>query len=190
MRKQIKIVLILTINILLSNCAAFGSKTIFKDTRNSFVKPNTIGFSQLEQETIMNKIIAETSDIHNRTMSYELKKRDIESKKVVYLNSQKWTNINKQEISDICAKNNFDGFIFTKLIFISTKHSMMFMSIGKSLDTEVEMQYFDSKGNLLLHIRHNTKKGNSYMDLPNAEKTIPDGIKGALKRIFKEMELN
>jgi hypothetical protein len=30
--------------------------------------------------------------------------------------------------------------------------------------------------------------GNSYFNFPNAEKTVPDGLNGALKRIFKEIE--
>ncbi len=34
----------------------------------------------------------------------------------------------------------------------------MFIPIGVSEDTEVEMQYFNSKGTMLLHTKHNTLK--------------------------------
>ena len=121
-------------------------------------------------------------------MQNELKQRDVESRSIEYPYFEKWTDLDKQKIADICISNNLDGIIFTKLIFIQIKYTMMFIPISQSLDTEVEMQYFDANGNLILHTKHNTANGNAYPDPPIAEKTIPDGVKGALKRIFKEID--
>jgi hypothetical protein len=188
MRNLLKITSILCTIVLLTNCAAFGTKTLYKKETNSLVKPKTLGFSQLESELIIDKIVIGTSDIYDKVMSSELNKIDIESQNVEYSNFEKWTDLEKQIISELCNTNELDGIIFTQLKFVNTNYSMMLLPIGKSQDTEVEMKYFDSNGNLLLHTKHNTAMGNSYMDYPDAEKTIPDGIKGALKRILKEIE--
>ena len=188
MRILLKITSIFCTIILLTNCAAFGTKTLYKKEKNSLVKPKTLGFSQLENEPIIDKIVTGTSDVYDKVMSSELSKLDIKPKSIEYPNFKKWTELEKQTISELCNTNELDGIIFTQLKFVNTNYSMMFIPIGKSQDTEVEMKYFDSNGNLLLHTKHNTAMGNSYMDYPDAEKTVPDGVKGALKRIFKEIE--
>ncbi|MFH4963871.1 hypothetical protein V8G69_02615 [Gaetbulibacter sp. M235] len=188
MRNLLKLTLILGITVLSTNCAAFGTKTLYKKETIVLTKPKILGFSQLENEPIIDQIVNGTSENYDKIMSSELKKMEIESKNILYPNFEKWTDLEKQKISDICTSNKLDGIIFTQLKFINTKYSMMLIPIGKSQDTEVEMQYFDSDGNLVLHTKHNTQKGNSYLDYPDAVKTVPDGIKGALKRIFKEIE--
>ncbi|CAH8283094.1 hypothetical protein EV196_10275 [Mariniflexile fucanivorans] len=170
MRNLLKITSILCTIVLLTNCAAFGTKTLYKKETNSLIKPKTLGFSQLESKPIIDKIVIGTSDIYDQIMASELNKMDIESHNIEYPNFEKWTDLEKQKISDICASNKLDGIIFTQLIFINTKYSMMLIPVGKSQDTEVEMQYFDSNGNLILHTKHNTAKGNSYLDYPDAKK--------------------
>ena len=188
MRNLFKLTLLLSITVLSTNCATFGTKTLYKKESSGLVIPKKLGFSQLKSESIIDQIIKETSNKYGKVMSSELEKIGIESLNVEYPNFEKWTDLEKKKISNICTSNKLDGIVFTQLKFINTNYTMMFIPIGKGQDTEVEMQYFDSNGNLIVHTRHNTAMGNTYMNYPNAEKTIPDGIKGALKRIFKEIE--
>ncbi|MEM9052026.1 MAG: hypothetical protein AAGC47_08255 [Bacteroidota bacterium] len=152
------------------------------------VKPLVLGYSQLQNEPLLDKIVDNTSLLYNQTMDSELDKLEIESKRVEYTDFVDWSSLQTEEIVDLCASNDLDGILFTKLIFINTKMSLMLIPLGQSMDTEVEMKYFDSNGNLMLHTRHNTANGNSYPEQPKAVRTIPDGVKGNLKRIFKEIE--
>lgn len=63
----------------------------------------------------------------------------------------------------------------------------MFIPLGVSEDTGVEMQYYDSNGDLLLHTKYNMHMGNSYWNFPTANKTLTDLNKGALGRRMKEI---
>lgn len=92
-------------------------------------------------------------------------------------------------IRKICNENNLDGFVVSKLKFIHVTYSMYFIPIAKNWDTEVEMKLFNSTGNLMLTVLHNTTKGNSYFMPPTADRTIHDGTEGAIKRIIKELSL-
>ena len=64
----------------------------------------------------------------------------------------------------------------------------MYIPLGKSEDAYVEMKLFDKNGVLIVHTKHNTSAGNSYMMPPKAERTIKDGTVGALRQIIKEIE--
>lgn len=184
--KNLTLYVILTI--LITNCATFGTKTLYKKEANGLNKPISLGFSQLKNDSIIDEIISGTSDIYNSVMESELIKRSVKPQIVKYQNFDKWTDLDEKKISEICSLKKLDGIIFTQLKFINTEYRMMLIPIGKSEDTYVEMKYFDKSGELLLHTKHDTERGNSYLTFPKSKKTVPDGLKGALKRIFKEIE--
>lgn len=172
--------------IALTGCGALGTKTLYR-TKANLYKPTKIGFSQIANEDIMNQIIKGSSDIYDSTMTNQLAMSNIKSDKIVLENFDEFESMKSDIIKNICADNLLDGMILTQLKFLNVKYSYLFIQAGESEDTEVEMQYYDANGNLLLHTKHNTHNGNSYWDFPSADKTVADGTKGALGRIIKEI---
>lgn len=177
---------LLILAIVLTSCGALGTKTLYR-TETNLSKPTKIGFSQVANEDIMDKIVKGSAKIYDSTMTYQLTEQNIKSDKIFVGNFDGFESIKADKIKDLCADNQLDGMILTQLKFLNVKYSSMFIPIGVSEDTEVEMQYYDANGNLLLHTRHNTHMGNSYWDFPSANKTVTDGTKGALGRIIKEI---
>ncbi len=185
MRNTLKFILLILTTVLTS-CGAMGTKTLYK-TETNFKKPTKIGFSQVANEDIMDKIVRGSAKIYDSTMINQLATQNIKSNKIVIENFDGFQGVKTDEIKNICTNNELDGMILTQLKFLNVKYSSMFIPIGVSEDTEVEMQYFDANGNLLLHTKHNTHMGNSYWNFPSADKTVKDGTKGALGRIIKEI---
>lgn len=178
---------ILIIAIALTSCGAMGTKTLYK-TNTNFSKPAKIGYSPIANEDILEKIVKGSAKIYDSTMASQLAIHNIISDKIIVGKFDGFDRVNKEDIKNMCAENQLDGMIFTQLIFLNVVYSSMFIPIGVSEDTEVEMQYYDSNGNLLLHTKHNTHLGNSYLQFPSAERTVADGTKGALGRIIREIE--
>lgn len=177
---------LLFLAILLTGCSALGTKTLYR-TKTNLEKPTKIGFSQLANEDIMNQIIKGSSEIYDTTMTNQLALQNIMSDKIELKNFGGFEAVKADDIKTICAENQLEGFIVTQLKFLNIEYSYLFIEAGVSEDTEVEMQYYDADGNLLLHTKHNTHNGNSYWDFPSADKTVADGTKGALGRIIKEI---
>lgn len=178
--------ILLILAIALTSCGAMGTKTLYKAETN-LNKPTKIGFSQVANEDIMEKIVKGSTKIYDSTMTNQLATQNIKSNKIIIENYDGFESINETKIKSICTDNQLDGMILTQLKFLNVKYSSMFIPIGVSEDTEVEMQYYDANGHLLLHTKHNTHMGNSYWDFPSADKTVTDGTKGALGRIIKEI---
>jgi|GEM_PF-2956471 hypothetical protein len=185
MRNTSKFVLFI-LAIALTSCGAMGTKTLYR-TESNLTKPTKIGFSQVANEDIMEKIVNGSTKIYDSIMTNQLATQNVRSHKIIVENFDGFDNINETEIKNICIENQLDGMILTQLKFLNVKYSSMFIPIGVSEDTEVEMQYYDANGKLLLHTKHNTHMGNSYWDFPSANKTVRDGTKGALGRIIKEI---
>jgi hypothetical protein len=185
MKNTSKFVLLI-LTIALTSCGAMGTKTLYR-TATNFNKPTKIGFSQVANEDIMDKIVKGSAKIYDSTMTNQLATQNIKSYKIVVENFDGFESVKVDEIKTLCADNQLDGIILTQLKFLNVKYSSMFIPIGVSEDTEVEMQYYDANGNLLLHTKHNTHMGNSYWYFPSADKTVTDGTKGALGRIVKEI---
>ncbi|MBL4745134.1 MAG: hypothetical protein JKY08_02075 [Flavobacteriaceae bacterium] len=177
---------LISLIIVLTSCGALGTKTLYKSEGN-LKKPTIIGFSQVVIEDMTGKIVQGNVKIYDSVMTSELTSQNIHSKKIVIDDFDGFDSINSGLIKSICSRNQLDGIILTQLKFFDVKYTSMFIPIGQSKDTEVEMHYYDRNGKLLLHTKHNTHKGNSYWNSPAVSKTITDGTKGALGRILKEM---
>lgn len=184
--KNISKIVLLILSITLTSCGALGTKTLYK-TETQLQKPTKIGFSQLANERIIEKIVKESTEIYDSTMISQLSIQNIKSDKIILENFNEFESVEENEIKRICAKNNLDGIILTNLKFLYVSYSSMFIPLGVSQDTEVEMQYYDSNATLLLHTKHNTHTGNTYWNIPSADKTVADGTIGALQRILQEI---
>lgn len=95
--------------------------------------------------------------------------------------------IDTTEISKICKENSLDGYLCTQIKYKFGDYYYSFAFLGQSEDTYIEIKLYDSTGKLILHTKHNTAMGNSYMMPPKAEQTIKDGVFGNLKQILKEL---
>jgi hypothetical protein len=171
--------------VLLTSCAAIGTKTLY----NSPSKPKIlkIGVADLYDNEQLSYIFPETNETFKRSIQQVTKEKG--SYSVVLFNKEMdFDNPNKELIVNKCALYGIDAVLISRLKFIHVKYTMMFVPIGQNYDTEVEMKLIDKNGNLILSTRHNTYKGNSYATFPTAETTIMDGTKGALKRIYSELD--
>jgi hypothetical protein len=170
--------------ILLTSCAAVGTKTLYKAPLHPEIV--NIGVTDVHNKEELSDIFLETNEKFKESVELFTKEEDVY--KVVFLNSEMdYENPNKDLIAQKCNLFNIDAVLISRLRFIHVTYSMMFVPIAQNYDTEVEMKLLDKDGNLILSTRHNTYKGNSYMTLPTADRTVMDGTKGALKRIYIEL---
>lgn len=171
---------------ILSGCAALGSRTIYR-TKSNLIKPSKIGFTQLANQDVVNLIALGSSEIYTNTMVSRLENSNISPKLIHFADFESLESMDPERVVDLCQDNDLDGVIFTKLIFLYVDYGMFIFPVGVSKDTIVEMVYYSSSGEKLLHTIHNTHLGNSYMAIASVEKTVEDGTIGALNRILKEI---
>ena len=184
MKRALKFFLV---SILLSSCATFGTKTLYKTTDSFSLQK--IGFCNLDNDSIVNKIYPNTSKIFAKTVINSFNEYGFDN--LIQLQSKiSYENPDLSKISELCKENNLDGFLISRLRFIHVTYSVYFIPVGQNYDTEVEMKLFDNNGKLLLTTKHNTYKGNSYMMPPSPDRTITDGTNGTIKRIVKEMNID
>ncbi|WP_147384084.1 hypothetical protein [Maribellus luteus] len=183
MRTIIKFIIIST---LLCSCAAVGTKTLYKTDEK--VDISSLGYNSLDGDTILAKIYPFTNNIFDSTIIETLKEYSLDNYKSLDENITYQTP-DIEKIKEICSQYNLDALLVSKLKFIYATQAIYFVPVSHNWDTEVEMKLFDKNGRLLYNTKHNTLKGNSYMNPPPVERTVHDGTKGALVRIFKNMGL-
>jgi hypothetical protein len=173
------------IAILLTSCAAVGTKTLYKSqSRPEILK---IGIADVYKKEELSDIFLDTNEKFKESIQIFAKEKG--SYQIVLLDTEMdYENPNKELIVDKCNLYNIDALLISRLKFIHVTYSMMFVPIVQNYDTEVEMKLMDKSGNLIISTRHNTYKGKSYMTPPTAERTVMDGGKGALKRIYAELD--
>jgi len=184
---HLKIVSLLLSSIIIVGCTAFGSKTIMKSANLNYQPINNLGISQIASEEILNQIISNTSIHYKNSVDEFFYYRNIKISHCRLPDYYYFESIDPSEITKLCTELNLDGFICTTLKYKFTKHTINFIPYGKSEDVIVEMKLFSRNGVELLHVSHDSQKGNVYMLPPKASKTIRDGTMGALKRIMKEI---
>ena len=180
--------LIVVATLFLSGCAALGTKTIYKENKLNVYNFNNLGYSQVANEDIINKIRPNTSKIYESAIKEYFLNKPIKIKKCDLEKFNSIDDIDTTEIIKLCTENNLDGYICTQIKYKFSNNYYMYIPLGKSEDAYVSMKLFNKNGHLVLYTIHNTSTGNSYMMPPKAEKTIRDGTIGALKQIFKEIE--
>ncbi len=178
--------LFLIITILLTSCAALGTKTLYKSkAKNEFKK---LAFAKLDGNRIVSKVFPQTDSIFTNTFIETFRIYNLRD--IVPIDGE--FSINEPDLNSIvqiCKENNLDGFVVSRLKFINVTYRMNFRPIARNWDTEVEMKLYDKLANLVLAVRHNTTKGNSYIVFPTADRTIHDGTAGAIKRLALELGL-
>ncbi len=188
MKNYFKVITTLALPLFLAGCGAMGTTTLYRNEAK-INKPSRIGFSQVANEDIMEKIVKGSTRVYDLTTTELLEKHNIASTKIYVEGFEGFDTADSNKIKELCTENNFDGMLLTQLKFLNMQYSSMFIPIGVSEDTEVEMQYYNAEGTLLFHTKHNTHMGNSYMSFPAAERTVKDGTTGALGRVLKEMKI-
>lgn len=188
MKNYFKIITAILFPLFLAGCGAMGTNTLYRNEA-TIAKPSRIGFSQVANQEIMEKIVKGSTSVYDLTTTQLLNKHNIASTKIYVEGFEGFDTADSNKIKEICAEKNLDGMLLTQLKFLNVQYSSMFIPIGISEDTEVEMQYYNAQGMLLLHTKHNTHMGNSYFDFPDAERTVKDGTTGALGRVLKEMKI-
>lgn len=93
-------------------------------------------------------------------------------------------------IYNLCHSKQLDGILIGKMRFIQVTETMMAIPVNQRTDTEVVLKLFDSEGQLLCFVSHNTYKSNSYHINPGADRTTYDGAWQALDRLFKALDKN
>lgn len=188
MKNYINIITALILTLFLTGCGAMGTNTLYRNEAK-ITKPARIGFSQVANEEIMEKIVKGSTRVYDLTTTELLEKHNIASTKIYVEGFEGFDTAESNRIKELCIEHNLDGMLLTQLKFLNVQYSSMFIPIGVSEDTEVEMQYYNADGTLLLHTKHNTHMGNSYMTFPTAERTVKDGTAGGLGRVLKEMKV-
>ena len=170
----------------LSSCAALGSQTIYRTDKAVRFNRARIGYSQLANEEGVNRTVINTSTFYNRAVKEYLAQKNVESVRLELPPFDNLREIDRSSLVKLCEIYNLDGILVGQLKYIYVNYYTLLIPIGQSQDTEVEMQYFDSNGSLLIHTRHNTHQGNSYMFFPSADKTVGDGTIGALNKMMQQ----
>ncbi len=187
-RKRLQFLGWFVMAVMLSCCAAFGSKTLYKTTEEVQFQPKKVGYCQVANEKELNQLIGQTGTWYKEGVQETLAKNKVEALEFTLNDYSDFQELQPDSIAKLCKAHELDGFVTGKLRFAFINYSLTVIPIGQSQDTEVEVQYFDSNGNLLIHTSHNTYNGNSYPEMPVATKTVYDGTAGALKKVFKEMK--
>jgi len=176
--------------LILSGCAALGTKTVYKSNNLNSYSFNKIGYSQPASEEILNKIRPNTSKLYQVAFEDFFLDKPIKIEKHDLNKLEAIDKADTTEIKKICYENDLDGYICTQIKYKFVNNSYMYIPLGKSEDTYVEMKLYDKNGVPIIHTMHNTSAGNSYMMPPKAEQTIKDGTVGALRQIIKEIRNN
>jgi hypothetical protein len=181
-----KLLFFLLVAIVVASCTALGTKTLYKSEATINIKK--LAFAKLDGSTIVAKIFPQTNYVFGKGVTETFKAYNIDD--VTPINREfPIVNPDKNTIAQICKQNNFDGLVVSHLKFINHRYTM-YMQTTSNWNTEVEMKLFDKDGNLVLAVLHNTSKGNSYVTLQTADRTIYDGAEGAVKRLAKELGLS
>ena len=183
MRKIFEFIIISTF---LSSCATVGTKTLYKTDEKLNI--NSLGYNTLDRDSILTIIYSNTNTVFDSTIIETFIEFGIDNYKSLNENLSYYTP-DLEKIKEICNQQGLDALLISRLKFINTTMSVYFVPVSHNYDTEVEMKLFDKDGKLLYNTRHNTFKGNSYLSPPPVERTVHDGTKGALIRIFKNMGL-
>jgi len=174
--------------IVLSGCSALGTKTISKSENLKSFDLRRLGYSQVASEIILNKMRPKTSTIFESAMEDYFFDKAVNIQKYELMKFEYIEDIDSSEVIQICNINNLDGYLCTQVVYKSIDNYDTILPLATSEDAYVEIKLFDNQGKLLIHTKHNTFAGNSYLGIPRAEKTVRNGTIGALKRIMKEIK--
>lgn len=168
----------------LLGCTTLGTKTLYKNS--TIERPQKLGFVELDNDSTISKLFPKVDSIFKESIKEAYLKYNTGEIRTV----EKYISTTKPDtslIAEICRREQLDGLIWTKIKFIHVTYSAYFIPVAKNWDTEVAMFLFNKDGSLLLGVSHNTLHGNSYLMPPSADKTIHDGVAGALKRVAREL---
>jgi hypothetical protein len=164
--------------VLLSGCAAFGTKTLYKSSE--IFNVHKIGYIDLGNTENLIKKYPNTLEIFHQTVVSSFHECGIDS---VHLINSLRSPLNYESpdsimIINACSQAGVDAILISQLSFISVLK-----------DTEAKMKLYDKSGKLIISTSHNTMDGNSYAMPPPAKRLVHDGVAGALKPICNSLAL-
>jgi hypothetical protein len=184
-KKSIQYLLLITLSFIIVSCSTLGSRFIYQDESFQFDYLNKIGYTDLTNLSLIDKIDTSYSELFNNSIEKYLSSQNIKFIKIENIDFNNIEN-NSNLIQEICQKNNLNGIVIPKLEFLMLKYNKRKNKYIHGTDNKVDMKFYDLTGKLVFHSRHNTYYGNSYWKNPKPEMTIPDGAVGALKKIIEE----
>jgi hypothetical protein len=173
--------------LILISCAKFGTKSLYRLEKGEIPIIKRIALytplndDNLNVEPEIAEFMLKSAVDYCRDGEYQIV-RSLESEFLGYEIAA------TDKIKAICAADNLDGIILSRISFSGHSYSMYGATYARIIDTEVTMKMFDSSGKLLVETLHNTNKGNSYAFAPGLDTTVKDGTVGALKRVFQELK--
>lgn len=87
-----------------------------------------------------------------------------------------YDNADREEIKKICSTYELDGLLVGYMKFMSS-----------NTDVLVRLALYDEDGIEVTKAKHNTFTGNSYFLVPAYDRTIADATKGALRKIYANL---
>ena len=173
--------------VILAGCKTLGTATLYKAEDIKEYKYSRFGYTQLANETKLNKIRSNTSRRYEAAMQSFFEEKPIEIEKCEIDEYRSFKYINIDEIIRLCVVQNLDGIIYTELKYkFENRSGPVVSSIGEK--TFVEMKLFSRDGTLVIHTAHSTIEVNSDSMTKRAPETVEDATIGALKRIYKEIK--
>lgn len=173
----------LAVACLLSGCAATGTKTLYRAA--GFEPLRKLGFARLNPGEAVRTHFPQADSIFVAAMKATFGHYAADHVKPIDFPVS--PGADGLLLRDLCDRDSLDGVIVASMKFINVTYGVYGIPIAQNWDTEVDMGLYNRKGDLLLAVRHNTFRGNSYLMPPPANRTIYDGTAGAVRRIAREL---
>lgn len=180
----------LAIILLLIGCANFGGGILYKTPEKINVK--TLGYIDLYQDSVLNNIFKQTSEIYRSTVISSFKEYGMDS--IKFINEKiDYKQPDTNAIRSICGKYNLDGLIISNLYFtnVNIKYKAFLVTVAKEDEwfAQVFQKVFSRNGTLLIKAGHDTKRGNYRLITPTPDIAVRDGTKGAVKQVCSAIGL-
>jgi hypothetical protein len=183
--KKMKYFITLVISVLfLVGCSSIGTKTLYRATKNNIVVKN-IGVINLVADSINIKICPTIKSVSESAIKESfLEKKEFQFSLLEESKDFQRLNLNKNSLSDISSKNNFDAILIVDSRFLDVDYTVAFISVASEYHSESLVTLFNNEGDKLVSISHNTMRGDNYIARPSADVTVNDAIQIALKKLL------
>lgn len=174
--QKLQIITIISL-LFFSSCASLGGNIIYRTSQKQEVK--TLGFVNLNQDTILNKEFLGISEVYGKQMLSSFNENGkggtIQIKE--YLDYQK---PDSASIVSICKKFNLDAVVLGNIYLKGVRRIS-----GTEWNSEIFLNVYSKDAQLLYKVGYNTKIGNGYFFLPTWQTSIKDAIKGSTQHLLK-----
>ena len=169
---------------LFSGCTSMGTKTLYRVTKNNTLIKN-IGVINLVTDSTNIKICPTIKSVSESAIKESfLENTDLHFTLIGESKDFKGQNLNKENLSALCKEKQVEAILIVVTRFINVNYTLAFIPISSEYHSESLVTLFNSEGNKLISISHNTMRGDDYFGRPSAEVTVRDAIQIALKKML------